>query len=384
MSTIAHSIAQLLYTHDCVIVPHFGGFLARYQPAVADALAGEITPPRKEITFNQALSLNDGILASHLATTERISYAEALQMLETFAASCNIKLEQLEIVFLPHIGKLFFDSDKKLIFQPANTTNFLKTAYGLALVKRYPHIEKVITHTTPELVAAPETQSQPSNTTLPTTTLPPPPQIPTQQTQESSRISIPKTYTMPSIMITPQRAAIIAASILFLAVSFPLLVKYTQQKEANLAQEEILVSEPIASDNDPTTRPQSSNAAIFSGSDEKGLAYDEAPTTYIEDDKEVAQIETPEPKVTFSTPSATSSPDVNGSAYHIAIGAYSRSVNAETMAARIRKAGYSPVVTETNGLYRVAIRLRCSSSEINTKLADIRARIEREAKLTTY
>ena len=47
--TVAHYISELLFLHDCVIVPDFGGFVGNKKPAQLNRSAGLLTPPSKQI-----------------------------------------------------------------------------------------------------------------------------------------------------------------------------------------------------------------------------------------------------------------------------------------------------------------------------------------------
>jgi hypothetical protein len=47
MVKVAQHISQLLYCHDCVIVPTFGGFVTNYQSAQLNAEKGIALPPSK-------------------------------------------------------------------------------------------------------------------------------------------------------------------------------------------------------------------------------------------------------------------------------------------------------------------------------------------------
>ena len=50
--TISTYISELLFLHDCVIIPQFGGFVEIINQAVLNETTGIITPPSKEILFN--------------------------------------------------------------------------------------------------------------------------------------------------------------------------------------------------------------------------------------------------------------------------------------------------------------------------------------------
>ena len=60
---VSQYIQELLYQYECVTIPNFGAFLTRSFEAKLDD-NGKFFPPRKEVTFNQLLSSNDGILGN--------------------------------------------------------------------------------------------------------------------------------------------------------------------------------------------------------------------------------------------------------------------------------------------------------------------------------
>jgi hypothetical protein len=60
-------IRELLMSHDCVVVPGFGGFLANYSPARVDKASSTLHPPRKVLSFNKNLVHNDGLLIGVMA-----------------------------------------------------------------------------------------------------------------------------------------------------------------------------------------------------------------------------------------------------------------------------------------------------------------------------
>ena len=66
-------ISDLLFLHDCVIIPDFGGFICNYRSAYIDADSGVICPPGKDILFNRNLTHNDGLLVNWIADKENIS-----------------------------------------------------------------------------------------------------------------------------------------------------------------------------------------------------------------------------------------------------------------------------------------------------------------------
>ncbi len=49
---IANYIKDLLYRYDCVIVPHFGGFVTNKTSAQIDEDSLTFYPPTKQVGFN--------------------------------------------------------------------------------------------------------------------------------------------------------------------------------------------------------------------------------------------------------------------------------------------------------------------------------------------
>ena len=77
MLEVSKYIKDLLFIHDCVILPGFGGFVANYKPANIDDNLNIVSPPSKAVGFNRNLSKNDGLLINRLAESENLSYLEA-------------------------------------------------------------------------------------------------------------------------------------------------------------------------------------------------------------------------------------------------------------------------------------------------------------------
>jgi hypothetical protein len=55
MDLSAH-IYHLLYRHDCVVIPGFGGLVGTYKKVEFNPHAGYIMPARKTVAFNQNLT----------------------------------------------------------------------------------------------------------------------------------------------------------------------------------------------------------------------------------------------------------------------------------------------------------------------------------------
>ncbi|BCY27860.1 SPOR domain-containing protein [Flavobacterium okayamense] len=126
-------ISDLLYRYQCVTVPGFGAFVAETVPAQVNGSAATFLPPRKIITFNSNIKNNDGLLANHIAANENVSFEKATEMIAQKVASWNYELDQRNALIFDKIGTINVNGEEKnLVFEPANTTNFLVSSFGLS------------------------------------------------------------------------------------------------------------------------------------------------------------------------------------------------------------------------------------------------------------
>ncbi len=151
-------IADLLYQHDCVVIPGFGGLVANYRPAKLNRQTHLIYPPSKHIGFNRHLKNNDGLLVAHLAGIMAIPYKDAQQTIDQIVADWHRSLQQEGRIFWEKIGTFFFDKSGSLQFIPEEQENFLLSSYGLTLVQLTP----VVQATTPVVALKPSEEKRQS------------------------------------------------------------------------------------------------------------------------------------------------------------------------------------------------------------------------------
>lgn len=128
-------LTDLLYDHDCVIIPGFGGLVANYRPARLNKVTHVIKPPSKHVGFNRNLTHNDGLLVSHIARIINRSYNEVQAEVEELVAGYHQQLLQGERVVWQGIGLIFRDRSGSMQFVPQEQENFLLDAYGLVPVQ---------------------------------------------------------------------------------------------------------------------------------------------------------------------------------------------------------------------------------------------------------
>ena len=131
-------IKDLLYQYECVTIPRFGAFLTRSHKTKVSS-NGTFFPSRKEVSFNQLLKSNDGILAHYIAQQEKITYELAMRLIEKEVSSWKKKLQTQALRF-PGVGDIIVNEHKKIIFHPWGKVNFDVHSYGLATFDRQPLI----------------------------------------------------------------------------------------------------------------------------------------------------------------------------------------------------------------------------------------------------
>ena len=132
---IGKYIFELLHQHDCVIVPQFGGFVARYKNATIHPVQHLFSPPSKIVAFNSELTTNDGLLANYISQKLLLSYTDSCKLINDFVTLCKAQLETNQRLQIEKIGVLFFDPEKNLQFIPADDENFLTDSFGLSTVQ---------------------------------------------------------------------------------------------------------------------------------------------------------------------------------------------------------------------------------------------------------
>jgi hypothetical protein len=134
MIRVEELISQLLLRHSCVIVPGFGGFVAKRVSAVVDLEMGVMLPPKKALLFNKQLINNDGLLINELAARSTVSYNEAAALIGSMVQTWNNELSKGARVQIDKVGFLFYDQEKNLCFEQDRFFNLLLESFGLSKV----------------------------------------------------------------------------------------------------------------------------------------------------------------------------------------------------------------------------------------------------------
>lgn len=118
MNTIGQHICYLLRHHDCVVLPGWGAFVAQRCPAELDTATGMVHPPMRVLSFNAAITHDDGLVASSVARRDRISYEQAMSRVNNAVETMNRTISVDHELVMPGLGRFAFTSEDALIFEP--------------------------------------------------------------------------------------------------------------------------------------------------------------------------------------------------------------------------------------------------------------------------
>jgi hypothetical protein len=124
-------IKVLLFNHNCIIIPSFGGFVGNYKGAEIHPTQHIFSAPCKQLVFNKNLTTNDGLLANLIVQTEKVTYSEALEIIDKDVFKIKHQLSLGEKVELKSIGFLRLDVEKNIQFSPVSITNYATASFGL-------------------------------------------------------------------------------------------------------------------------------------------------------------------------------------------------------------------------------------------------------------
>jgi hypothetical protein len=138
LMNVAQHISDLIYRHECVILPGIGAFVSRRVPAHLDRDNNTIYPPKKYVGFNPSIQESDGLLINYVASAEGLSYEAAAIEVENFVIAAQNELDDQGFFNFSRIGQLKKNSDGVLQFTAVNVINYLPEAFGLSMQSATP------------------------------------------------------------------------------------------------------------------------------------------------------------------------------------------------------------------------------------------------------
>ena len=128
--SVEDHIKELLFKHDCVIIPNFGGLVSNPVSSKINTVSGTIFPPSKLIVFNKNLSINDGLLINHISKKEKISVDDSKNIVFDFSKKITDSLMSERSMRLNNIGLFTLGNEDNIIFHQDIANNFDLNSFG--------------------------------------------------------------------------------------------------------------------------------------------------------------------------------------------------------------------------------------------------------------
>lgn len=341
---VGTSISRLLYEHDKVIIPNFGGLIATYRHATVDQVQGVFSPPAKDLAFNTNLVTNDGLLINYIKSKYNISFAEAEKAVADYVQQAKTMLDKRENIILPEVGKLYRDYENKIQFISDNT-NFNSQSYGLPPVQFYPVLRDRVPTTIGSTAAnTASTIGATTTTGAAKATVTVSEKIPTEVDKEISY------YFQKAIPFLAGLAVLVVALSLYLVLS-----------------------------KDNNTRVND-GSGLAESIEEAQIRINQKPA--LEDEAEFTEdgviLEDEEPTAPVDTEGETLAP--NQKECIIIIGGFKNKRNIQKLVEKLYEAGYDAYTDQKNGITRVgAMFAYTDEREVDRKLEDVKRKFERKA-----
>lgn len=131
MKELNEYVEELLYKHQCVIIPKFGAFISNRKSArmFEDKT---FVPPKRELTFNASLHSNDGLLIKHVSDNSGIDYNLVEDYVNTTVEGWKKILQKGETLTLNNIGVLKQTPEGRLSFEVFEDVNYLTDSFGMS------------------------------------------------------------------------------------------------------------------------------------------------------------------------------------------------------------------------------------------------------------
>ena len=132
MIQLQRHIEILLLSHDCVIIPGFGGFIAHHVDAHYDEADRLWLPPYRTLGFNPQLTLNDSLLVQSYVEAYDMSYPDALRQIESEVEELKGILHSEGEYVMDGVGTLSVNIEGNIEFEPCEAGILSPEVYGLS------------------------------------------------------------------------------------------------------------------------------------------------------------------------------------------------------------------------------------------------------------
>lgn len=128
---VTQVIKELLFDHNCVIVPGFGAFIANEVRTKVHPINNVYSPPSKTIAFNRSLKKNDGLLIKEYALFYKVDDKQSEKAVISFANELEYRIKNEKIVRIEEIGTFQLDEESNIQFRSDDSINFQDDSFGL-------------------------------------------------------------------------------------------------------------------------------------------------------------------------------------------------------------------------------------------------------------
>lgn len=335
-------IEKLLFLHDTLVIPRFGGFTATKTSAEADFVGGTVKPPQKLLTFSENLTVDDGILINDIAATHHFSTEDAQRALQDFVDKMTDLLNQREIVTLPGVGRLYKNYVQKIQFLP-DATNFNTESFGLPPLQFSPIARsREVSDKTPDLTPTATTTMQPATTKAQTA---PPPEF-------------TSTYEAPARSGTSPLLVILGVALLIIGVTAGVMwwrSHHKKETESPKTETEIVENETPIRESPKSTKTNTAPSPKESPQKQTGKATEPVVKESVT-------------KKTQEAPKQKTATSGVGKECILVVATLQEKANADRTAALLKKNGYEVYFMQRNG-YQVGVQFRYKDlTEIQQKI----------------
>lgn len=135
MQQLLLHIEYLIRHHDCVIMPGVGAFISKRHAASYDESKGLFTAPYRSVSFNAAITNNDGLLVCSIARREGVSYDEASAMLAEEIDKFRSVLAEEKEIEISGVGRLEQRGDRLAFIPTDGQKQASLIGFGTAVAK---------------------------------------------------------------------------------------------------------------------------------------------------------------------------------------------------------------------------------------------------------
>ena len=360
MVTFEEIIGNLLLRHNCVVIPEFGGFVAKQSSARIDFEKGIVHPPKKSILFNRQLVNNDGLMISEYAAAQQLPFEQAQAELRQITSSWMNELHEGRRVSIDRVGYLFQDEEKNICFEQDRHFNLLLESFGLGQVH---FIAQEDVEIVKRKIAVEDATTETVIPTHPVLDIEITEEVEQEQNENPFVAAIqPKKSTN----IWKYAAAVAAIPIVFYSIWIPMK---TDVLESNMLSFKDFnpFNQHIAAKYEAPTNVESVNTVEFislnnqiesiQDDQTESFAYSLNENTYVLVDlgETSAQPSLKNDMAIVSAPATVATSKTTS--MHFIVGCFSDEINANTLIGDLKKKGFSNarILDKKNGLFRVTL-----------------------------